>query len=173
MSARSWCKRRAPRARRLPRLIHLKTVTPDGIEPSLSCLSRRRLRHWTTGSFLVVEVGVEPTKSPDSRSGRFACLRTRPFPHLDNCWWRVRELHPDNEAHEASRSSWLDPQVASPGIEPGDRPYESQFSANWLAGKGDEKRGTTDRVVLTSHFWLLASPVTRTGIEPANFRLKA
>ena len=28
---------------------------------------------------LVVEVGVEPTKSPDSRSGRFACLRTRPW----------------------------------------------------------------------------------------------
>ncbi len=46
---------------------HLQTtmliaVIPDGIEPSLSWLSPRRLRRWTTGS-LVTEVGVEPTQS--------------------------------------------------------------------------------------------------------------
>jgi hypothetical protein len=35
-------------------------VIPDGIEPSLSWLSPRRLCRWTTGS-KVTEVGVEPT----------------------------------------------------------------------------------------------------------------
>ena len=35
-------------------------VIPDGIEPSLSWLSPRRLCRWTTGS-IVTEVGVEPT----------------------------------------------------------------------------------------------------------------
>jgi hypothetical protein len=35
-------------------------VIPDGIEPSLSCMSRRCLRRWTTGS-VVTEVEVEPT----------------------------------------------------------------------------------------------------------------
>src|SRR5689334_7575000 len=37
-------------------------VIPDGIEPSLPCMSRRCLRRWTTGS-IVTEVGVEPTQS--------------------------------------------------------------------------------------------------------------
>ena len=40
----------------------LKPVTPDGIEPSLSWMSPRCLRRWTTGS-KVTEVGVEPTQS--------------------------------------------------------------------------------------------------------------
>ena len=39
-----------------------KSVIPDGTEPSLSCMSRRRLRRWTTGP-IVTEVGVEPTQS--------------------------------------------------------------------------------------------------------------
>ena len=55
-----------------------RKVIPAGIEPALSCMSRRRLRRWTTGSLSVTEVGVEPTKSPRSRRDRFACLRTRP-----------------------------------------------------------------------------------------------
>ena len=57
---------------------HFSRVIPAGIEPALSCMSRRRLRRWTTGSLSVTEVGVEPTKSPRSRRDRFACLRTRP-----------------------------------------------------------------------------------------------
>ena len=57
-------------------------------------MSRRRLRLWTTGSVQVIEVGVEPTKSPGSRPDRFASLRTRP-----SCWWRVREL----QAPESNR----------------------------------------------------------------------
>ena len=44
---------------------HLQTifssVIPAGIEPALSCMSRRRLRRWTTGSLSVTEVGLEPT----------------------------------------------------------------------------------------------------------------
>ncbi len=49
---------------------HLQTlfvsVITDGIEPSVSCLSRRRLSRWTTRScfaLTVVETGVEPAKS--------------------------------------------------------------------------------------------------------------
>ena len=41
---------------------HCVSVIPDGIEPSLSWMSARRLRRWTTGSaWTVTEVGVEPT----------------------------------------------------------------------------------------------------------------
>ena len=42
---------------------HFASVIPDGVEPSLSWLSPRRLRRWTTGSssLSVTEVGVEPT----------------------------------------------------------------------------------------------------------------
>jgi hypothetical protein len=35
-------------------------VIPAGVEPALSCMSRRRLRRWTTGS-PVTRVGIEPT----------------------------------------------------------------------------------------------------------------
>ena len=88
---------------------HLQTnfktqVIPAGVEPALSCMSRRRLCRWTTGSeqaggwrpkgledrngicsglrspvsrLLVTEVGVEPTKSSHSQRDRFSCLRTR------------------------------------------------------------------------------------------------
>ena len=52
------------------------TVIPDGLEPSSSWLSPRRLCRWTTES-QVTEVGVEPTKSRGSRPRRFASLRTR------------------------------------------------------------------------------------------------
>ena len=64
---------------------HLQTaaiaiaMTPDGIEPSLSWMSARCLRRWTTGSRCVTEVGVEPTESRGSRPRRFASLRTRPI----------------------------------------------------------------------------------------------
>ncbi len=54
------------------------TVIPDGVEPSLSWVSSRRLSRWTTGS-LVTRVGVEPTKSSGSRPDRFASLRTQSF----------------------------------------------------------------------------------------------
>ena len=57
---------------------HFFRVIPAGIEPALSCMSRRRLRRWTTGSLTVTEAGIEPAKSPRSRRDRFACLRTRP-----------------------------------------------------------------------------------------------
>ncbi len=49
------------------------------------------------GTMLVIEAGVEPAKSPGSRPGRFACLRTRP--------WRVRVSHLAGEAHETSLSA--------------------------------------------------------------------
>ncbi len=55
----------------------ISKVIADGIEPSISWLSPRRLCRWTTRSS-VTEVGVEPTKSPRSRRDRYACLRTRP-----------------------------------------------------------------------------------------------
>ena len=37
----------------LPRTLtdHVVRVIPAGIEPALSCMSRRRLRRWTTGSY--------------------------------------------------------------------------------------------------------------------------
>jgi hypothetical protein len=38
---------------------HFAIVIPDGVEPSLSWLSPRRLRRWTTGS-PVTEAGIEP-----------------------------------------------------------------------------------------------------------------
>src|SRR3990172_5028087 len=43
-----------------PRTLTDRRVIPDGVEPSLSWVSSRRLRRWTTGS-QVTEVGVEPT----------------------------------------------------------------------------------------------------------------
>ena len=79
-----------------PRKLGGLSCFPAGIEPALSCMSGRRLRHWTTGS-LMTEVGVEPTKSPRSQRDRFACLRTRP--------WRVRGSHPASEAYETSLST--------------------------------------------------------------------
>ena len=42
-------------------------VIPDGIEPSLSWLSPRRLCRWTTGPS-VTEVGIEPTRTRFSTS---------------------------------------------------------------------------------------------------------
>ena len=75
-----------------PRKLGGLSCFPAGIEPALSCMSGRRLRHWTTGS-LVTEVGVEPTKSPRSQRDRFASLRTRP--------WRVRGSHPAVGTYEA------------------------------------------------------------------------
>ena len=75
---------------------HLQTkVIPAGIEPALSCMSRRRLRRWTTGSS-VTEAGVEPAKSPRSQRDRFASLRTRPCKK-----WRVRGSHPAVGTYEA------------------------------------------------------------------------
>ena len=50
-------------------------VIPDGIEPSLSWVSSRRLNRWTTGSS-VTRVGIEPTESSGSRPDRFTGLRT-------------------------------------------------------------------------------------------------
>ena len=44
-----------------------RRVIPDGVEPSLSCVSCRRLRRWTTGS-TVTRVGVEPTNTRLSTS---------------------------------------------------------------------------------------------------------
>ena len=69
-----------------------RRVIPGGVEPPLSWVSSRCLRRWTTGS-RVTEVGVEPTESPVSRTGRFSSLRTRS--------WRVRGLHPAVPAYEA------------------------------------------------------------------------
>ena len=64
----------------------------------------------------MIEVGVEPTKSPGSGhrtarvADRFASLRTRP------CCLLVagRELHPTSEAHEASRSSGSTRELQAP-----------------------------------------------------------
>ena len=58
-------------------------VIPDGIEPSLSWMSARRLHRWTTGSiFEVTGEGVEPTTSRGSpspyRHGSSLCLFAYP-----------------------------------------------------------------------------------------------
>ena len=74
-------------------------VIPDGIEPSLSCMSRRRLRRWTTGSSSVTEAGIEPAKSPGSRPDRFACLRTRPQVAGPG-------VAPGSQAYEAPNEHW-------------------------------------------------------------------
>lgn len=56
------------------------SVIAEGIEPSISCVSCRRLSRWTTRSYgKVVETGVEPAKSLGSRPSRFSGLRTRPI----------------------------------------------------------------------------------------------
>lgn len=44
-----------------------------------------------------------------SVADRSASLRTRPC-----CWWRVRELHPTSEAHEASRSAGSTRELQAP-----------------------------------------------------------
>ena len=52
-------------------------MIPDGVE-----LPARRDRAGLVpldNGTEVTEVGVEPTKSPGSRPGRFSSLRTRPF----------------------------------------------------------------------------------------------
>ena len=60
---------------------HLQTnvtsVIPVGVEPS-SPACRAGVLPFDDGIVSVAEVGVEPTKSPASRAGRFSCLRTRP-----------------------------------------------------------------------------------------------
>ncbi len=99
---------------------HIQTdscrVIPDGLEPRAhtrsvgrSYMSRRRLRLWTTGSIRVIEVGVEPTKSPGSRPDRFASLRTRPC-----CRWRIRDLRPTSGAHEAPWSAGSTRKLQAP-----------------------------------------------------------
>ena len=51
-------------------------MIPDGVEPSLpACRAGVVPLDHGIG---MTEVGVEPTKSPGSRPGRFANLRTRP-----------------------------------------------------------------------------------------------
>jgi hypothetical protein len=86
------------------------SVIPTGVEPRAptrsvgrSCMSRRRLRRWTTGS-PVTRVGVEPTGTRLSTSPlcRFA------YPVFK---WRVRELHPAFQAYETRLS--LRPPAAS------------------------------------------------------------
>ncbi len=74
------------------------------------------------GIISVTGTGVEPAKSRGSRPRRFSSLRTRS--------WRVRGSHPAVPAYEAGLSTGPPAasfQVAGPGIEPGDRPYESQL----------------------------------------------
>jgi hypothetical protein len=107
----------------------LPSVIAEGIEPSISCVSCRCLSRWTTrSSNKVVETGVEPAESLGSRPSRFSCLRTQPYK------WRVQDSHLAVRAYEACRCAlsyiFFWPQVASPGIEPGYRPYEGQLSPN-------------------------------------------
>ncbi len=76
------------------------SVIPDRIEPSLSWMSARCLRRWTTGSAsTVTEVGVEPTDMRLSTSP--LCLFA--YPVLSK--WRVRGSHPAVQAYEAQMST--------------------------------------------------------------------
>ena len=81
---------------------HLQTnrhqVIPDGIEPSLSWMSARRLSRWTTGSFSDQRWESNP-QTRGSRPRRFASLRTR------SVKWRVRGSHPTGQAYEARLST--------------------------------------------------------------------
>ena len=88
----------------------------------------------------VIEVVANCTKSPGSRPDRFAS--------------------------SAYSTVLLNPQVASPGIEPGDRPYESQLSTNWPASsfsREEESRTPTPR----GHDVLSVAPTNLRSV-PAN-----
>ena len=84
----------------LPKHLQTKTVEviPDGIEPSLSWLSPRRLRRWTTGSCVVSD-------RSESRTHRITRLSTSPL-------FRLR-TRPFWRACPVTR------QVAGPGVAPG------------------------------------------------------
>jgi hypothetical protein len=85
-------------------------LIPDGIEPSLSCVSGRRLRLWATGSFPITPkltgVRVELTESQGSRPCRFAKLRTRPNSAPAPCALKLQVWgsHPTCRAYEAPLS---------------------------------------------------------------------
>jgi hypothetical protein len=56
------------------------SVIPAGIEPAISWVSSRRLRHWTTGSCFSDRGGSRTRRCTGSRPVRFASLRTRSCP---------------------------------------------------------------------------------------------
>ena len=93
-----------------------QSVIPDGIEPSLSWLSPRRLCLWTTGS-QVTEAGIEPAITRLSTSS--LCQFAYPVASGGSgCCTGHRRAAVVIQAYEA----WLGtgpPAVAGPGIEPG------------------------------------------------------
>lgn len=98
---------------------HLQTnskVIPDGVEPSLSWVSSRRLSRWTTGS-LVTGVRVELTKSRGSRPRRFTSLRTRPLRRAcpSRAKLQARVSHPTVRAYEAQLSTCSPASVSDQG----------------------------------------------------------
>ena len=79
-------------------LVAIKISGPPGNRTPITCMQNKRLTIrrvarvvvvnligllWRLLKVKVVEVGVEPTKSPRSQRDRFACLRTRPFAQAD------------------------------------------------------------------------------------------
>ena len=82
---------------------HLQTnfasVIPDGIEPSLSWMSPRRLRRWTTGS-VVSDRGGSRTHKITRLSTSSLCQFAYPVSQ-----WRVRESHPAGRAYETRLST--------------------------------------------------------------------
>lgn len=81
----------------LPEHLQTKRVIPDGLEPSLSWLSPRRLYLWTTGS---------QSDRGRSRTCKHEALDLAALPIcVPGRKWRVRGLHPTVGAYEAPLST--------------------------------------------------------------------
>ena len=105
-------------------------VIVEGIEPSISCVSCRRLSRRTIRSSNMwsrQELNLQNHLALDQVAFPVCVLN-----QLNK--WRVQESHLAVRAYETRRCAlsyiFFWPQVASPGIEPGYRPYESQLSPN-------------------------------------------
>ena len=93
-------------------------MIPDGIEPSLSWMSPRRLRRWTTGSCCSSSRG-------GSRTHKFTRLSTSPLFLF---------------AYPAMRRRFA-AQVAGPGSHPAGRAYETRLSTGSPASKSISDQG--------------------------------
>ena len=109
------------------------------VEPSLSCRPTLRVDFHTQSYSIihkppVIEMGID-RKSRLCSGQRFASLprpdpfvQIRAFEHVvgggsGSCTRQAT-------AHETVAELWLNPLVASPGIEPGGRPYEGRISTS-------------------------------------------
>ena len=98
-------------------------------------------RQWTSGESNPDYLGANQASSHWTSSP--CCFTERSVRELNPAFLLTMQVCCRN-----TYSSGSNPQVASPGIEPGDQPYESQLSTNWPASsvsREEESRTPTPR----------------------------